>query len=179
MDWTSSIICLTCLIHHVQSTVNEVPVSLFKSTSSPHYTQQNAFIFRVKQSQKITRLWRWHLTMSGIIHPMTECHIPGDLNLQQHHCENLQSCTSLIYLKAFETIWSMHIITHKKNFDVNTFLPWYKNSIWSCDFYYQTTYLTSSLLHESHLACSHSMEVFRCFSLQSSTAASALMLLGP
>lgn len=54
MDGTSSITCLTCFVQHVQSIVHEVLVPLGRLTSSAHHTQQNAIIFRVKQSKKIT-----------------------------------------------------------------------------------------------------------------------------
>ena len=53
-DGTSNITRLTCFAQHVQATVHEVLVPLHRSTSSAHHTQQNAFIFRAKQSKKIT-----------------------------------------------------------------------------------------------------------------------------
>jgi hypothetical protein len=41
----------------------------------------------------------WHSSqMSCIIHPVTQCHIPDDLNPQLHYSQNVRSYISVIHL---------------------------------------------------------------------------------
>jgi len=78
------------------------------STLSGH----SAFIFWVSHSKKVTRSWRLlHFELSWTIHPTTQCHVPENLNLWQHHLENLKTCVSITYLQALRANYALHRIT--------------------------------------------------------------------
>lgn len=62
----------------------------------PHIlNDQNAFIFRVKQSHFFLHCFIvkvvWFIETSGATHQMTQCHILEELNVSQCCCENIQS----------------------------------------------------------------------------------------
>ena len=94
-------------------------------------SSHSAFIFWVKHSKMIPRSWRWlHFKLSGIIHPTTHCHSPEDLNLQQHHLENLKTCISITYLKGLQANYALRGITqYNKCINVNACVIAYVNSM--------------------------------------------------
>lgn len=49
----------------------------------------SAIIFRIKKSKMMMK--RQSLWMFATAYPVTQCHTPADLNLQQHHSGNLKS----------------------------------------------------------------------------------------
>lgn len=69
-------------------------------SSSKRLEGSSALICKVKQSCLVRLLnsederTRFFKTPAAA-RPMTQCHIPTDLNLQQHHFENLKSCNEL------------------------------------------------------------------------------------
>jgi hypothetical protein len=86
-----------------QSYTNTVP-------SSSGSSSQNVFSHYLTLTMKAL----WCSKTSGITHPMTQHHIPQDLNLQQHHCENLRSLTfNILWLRKYEDM--MFHIWYKDN----------------------------------------------------------------
>lgn len=65
------------VLYH-QSYRNTVP-----SSSGPSSPRKN-----VSACLTLTMKVLWSFKMSGITHPVTQHHIPRDLNLEQYHCEN-------------------------------------------------------------------------------------------
>jgi len=49
--------------------------------------------------------WIVDLEMLGAAYPLIQCNIPEDLNLQQHSCENLKSCTIVV---LSDWLWPVH-----------------------------------------------------------------------
>jgi hypothetical protein len=47
--------------------------------------------------------------MLGALYPGTQRNIPEDLNLQQHHCENLKSCKDSIVAMVAGLIYIVYV----------------------------------------------------------------------
>jgi hypothetical protein len=65
---------------------------------------------RVKQFKIQMMKEIYSFKTSANTHPTTSCHIPQDLNPQQHHCENLNYCKTLtIFTRMQDEISSLNL----------------------------------------------------------------------
>jgi hypothetical protein len=77
----------------------------------PHISKDHsAFIFRVKQTKASWTAWcqrRRHYDPSkyGDLHPVTRCHIPEDLNLNQPFSVTMSVCTHAAFWEWLNRWW--------------------------------------------------------------------------
>jgi hypothetical protein len=51
---------------------------------------------------------QWYIKASSAVHPLTQCQIPEDLDLQQHCCENFISINNYVTIHTVQTFTSCY-----------------------------------------------------------------------
>jgi hypothetical protein len=81
-----------------------VPHSVIGCVLPSNPMDYSAFIMQVMQSKKTAWPWRWrHSDSLKCQELLTQCHIPEDLNLLQHLCDNLKCCSVYLLDEFFIT----------------------------------------------------------------------------